>query len=391
MRVTFWGVRGSMPTPHPRTLKYGGNTPCVEIETPQGHTIILDCGTGITHLGKLLAEKTPPKGLHLMVFLTHFHWDHIQGLPFFTPLYDPRTQVFFHCFEAHGLTAKDALGGLMLTPFFPVNMSMMKGSKNFYIIGEERLKVFDVEISSRYLNHPQGCLGYRVESETGVFVYATDHEHGNATHDASIRKLAQGADILVYDGQYTPAEYQTHVGWGHSTWEEGIQVAQDADVKELVLFHHDPDHSDLFVDKMLLEARACFPHVHAAIEGTTVNFERQERGGSFRGRMEQRYSQRVPLEHPIRVSLQRVGQTEGEKTTLGDLSLDGSFFLVGHDWDMHHRFGVVVLVGTHRHLLRARNVVHHLHGASRSAVPVAWVSRTFTTSPLRFSISTCPA
>ena len=105
MRVTFWGVRGSMPTPHPRTLKYGGNTPCVEIETPQGHTIILDCGTGITHLGKQLAEKTPPKGLHLMVFLTHFHWDHIQGLPFFTPLYDARNQVFFHCFEAHGLTA----------------------------------------------------------------------------------------------------------------------------------------------------------------------------------------------------------------------------------------------------------------------------------------------
>ena len=190
-------------------------------------------------------------------------------------------QVFFHCFEAHGLTAKDALGGLMLTPFFPVNMSMMKGGKNFYIIGEERLKVFDVGISSRYLNHPQGCLGYRVESENGVFVYATDHEHGNATHDASIRKLAQGADILVYDGQYTPAEYQAHVGWGHSTWEEGIQVAQDADVKELVLFHHDPDRSDLFVDKMLLEARACFPHVHAAIEGTTVNFERQERGGQL--------------------------------------------------------------------------------------------------------------
>ena len=316
----------------------------MEIATPQGHTIILDCGTGITDLGKLLVEKTPPQGLHLMVFLTHFHWDHIQGLPFFTPLYDPRNQVFFHCFEAHGLTAKDALDGLMLTPFFPVDMSMMKAHKNFYIIGEERLKVFDVEITARFLNHPQGCLGYRVEAETGVFVYATDHEHGNATHDASIRKLAQGADILIYDGQYTPAEYQSHVGWGHSTWEEGIRVALDAEVKELVLFHHDPDHSDLFVDKMLLEARASFPRVHAAIEGTTVTFKRQEQGGSFGGRMEQRYSQRVPLEHPIRVRLQRVGQPEGEKTMLGDLSLDGSFFLVDHDWDIGTELDVEIEV-----------------------------------------------
>ncbi len=344
MQVSFWGVRGSMPTPHPRTLKYGGNTPCIEIVTPAGHTIILDCGTGITHLGKLLAEKTPPEGLRLMVFLTHFHWDHIQGLPFFAPLYDIRNQVFFHCFEAQGITAKDALGGLMLTPFFPVDMSVMKGRKNFYIIGEERLKVFDVEIVSRYLNHPQGCLGFRVEAETGVFVYATDHEHGNPTFDASVRKLAEGADLLVYDAQYTPAEYQTHSGWGHSTWEEGIAVATDAQAKELVLFHHDPDHSDLFLDKMLIEARSCFPRVHCAMEATTVVIEPQQKGAMFRGRMEQRYSQRVPLSQPIRVHLHRVGEGESEKTMLSDLSLDGSYFLVDHDWDIGTELDVEIEV-----------------------------------------------
>ena len=131
MQVTFGGVRGSMPSPGPSTFKYGGNTPCVEIGTPDGHTIILDCGTGITHLGKLLAEKTPPDGQHLMVFLTHFHWDHIQGLPFFTPLYDARNQVSFHCFQAQGMTARDALGGPMLSPYFPVSMNLIKSQKHF--------------------------------------------------------------------------------------------------------------------------------------------------------------------------------------------------------------------------------------------------------------------
>ena len=304
MHITFWGVRGSMPTAHPSTLRYGGNTSCVEIRTPEGHTIILDCGTGITHLGKLLAERTPPRGLNLMVFLSHFHWDHIQGLPFFAPLYDARNQVFFHCSGAQGMTAKDALGGMMLPPYFPVDMSVLKSRKTFRTIGEQRLKVFDVEIVARSLNHPQGCLGYRVEAETGVFAYATDHEHGNPKFDANVRDLAEGADLLVYDAQYTPAEYELHAGWGHSTWEEAVQVARDAAVKELVLFHHDPDHSDLFLDKMLLEVWNRFPRAAMATERTTTTIRRQR--NSFLGTIAQhRLSPRIPVATASRIRAQR--------------------------------------------------------------------------------------
>ena len=348
MQITFWGVRGSMPTPHPRTLKYGGNTSCVEVRTPAGHTIILDCGTGVAHLGKVLAARTPPEGHKLMVFLTHFHWDHIQGLPFFSPLYDPRNQVFFHCFEAHGMTTRDALGGLMLNPFFPVDMSVMRGHKNFYTIGEERLQVFDTEITTRYLNHPQGCLGYRIDCDDGVFVYATDHEHGNPKYDDGLRELACGADLLVYDGQYTPAEYPSHVGWGHSTWEEAAKVARDADVKDTMLFHHDPDHSDLFLDKMLIEARACHPRLHAAIEGATVTLDRRAVSTTFRTAVEQRQCQRVPLARPMQVRLQRIGSDgdgdEVEGTILSDLSLDGSFFMVDHEWDIGTELDVEIEV-----------------------------------------------
>ena len=349
MQVTFWGVRGSMPTPGPSTFKYGGNTPCLEIGTPEGHTIIFDCGTGITHLGKSLTEKTTTDdGQHLMVFLTHFHWDHIQGLPFFAPLYDARNQVSFHCFEAQGMSPKDALGGPTLTPYFPVSRDLIKSQKHFHIIGEARMKMFDVEIVSRYLNHPQGCLGFRIEAETGVFVYATDHEQGNPDLDASVRKLAEGADLLVYDGQYTPAEYKSHVGWGHSTWEEGVQIAHDAGVKELVLFHHDPDHSDAFLDKMLIEARACFPRLHAAMEGTTVNIKRQEAGAAFRSCMERRYCERLELARPLGVRLKRIGHNETETTLLRDLSLDGSSFLVDYDWDIGTEVDVEIEAPTSR-------------------------------------------
>ncbi len=306
MHITFWGVRGSTPTPHPHTLRYGGNTACVEVRTPAGHTVILDCGTGITALGKRLAEKTPREGLQLMVFLSHFHWDHIQGLPFFAPLYDARNQVFFHCFKAQGITTRDALGGLMLPPYFPADISVMRSQKNFRTIGEERMKVFDVEIVSRYLHHPQGCLGFRVEAETGVFVYATDHEHGHAKFDSNIRELAAGADLLVYDAQYTPAEYDSRAGWGHSTWQEGIRVARDSGARELVLFHHDPDHSDLFLDKVLLEACARFPRVDIAAEGTTVAIRNRPRASLPRNGDEQRPGQRIPIAVASRLRLQRV-------------------------------------------------------------------------------------
>ncbi len=343
MNITFWGVRGSVPTPHRRTLKYGGNTPCLEVRTPAGHTIIFDCGTGITHLGKLLADKTPKDGHRLTVFLSHFHWDHIQGLPFFAPLYNPRNQLFFHCFEAHGITARDALGGLMLTPFFPVDMSVMEARKNFYTIGEERLKIFDVEIVTAFLNHPQGCLGFRIEAETGTFVYATDHEHGDPKYDAAVRQLAKGADLLVCDAQYTPAEYKRHVGWGHSTWLEATKIASEAEVKELVLFHHDPEHSDLFLDKVLMEARTCFPRLNSAMEGSVATLSKGAES-SFHAAGDQRRCQRVSFGEPLQVRLKRVGAAEVEQAVVRDVSVDGSYFLVDHNWETGTELDVEIII-----------------------------------------------
>jgi phosphoribosyl 1,2-cyclic phosphodiesterase len=313
------------------------------------------------HLGKRLARETPADGHRLTILLSHFHWDHIQGLPFFAPLYDSRNCLYFHCFEAHGITVRDALGGLMLTPFFPVDISVMKGQKNFYTIGQERLKIFDVEIRTAFLNHPQGCLGFRIEAETGVFVYATDHEHGNAKYDAAVRELAAGTDLLLTDAQYTPAEYAHHVGWGHSTWLEATRIARDAGVKELVLFHHDPDHSDLVLDKILMEARACFPRVHAAMEGTTAGLCRRQ-DATFRPAIEMRHCQRVPIALPILVQLKRVGQdNEVEHAVLNDLSVDGSYFLVEHEWDIGTELDAEICVpgrgGATAEILRMRGTV----------------------------------
>jgi phosphoribosyl 1,2-cyclic phosphodiesterase len=273
MRVKFWGVRGSTPTPQPENMRYGGNTSCVEVRVGE-QLYIFDCGTGFRVLGQQLQDEFGEKKLPLSahVFVSHFHWDHIQGIPFFRPLYDRAdSQFLFHC-SSRTRSLKQVMDEQMASPYFPVNLSQMQAQQKFYDIDSGRLTLEDgVQIQTSWLNHPQGCMGFRMETKDGVVVYATDNEPGDAAFDKSVRKLAEGADVLIYDAQYLPEEYAAEKrGWGHSHWREAVNVVMESGAKELVLFHHDPDHNDVVIDKIVHDARNYYPKVRAAAEGMEI-------------------------------------------------------------------------------------------------------------------------
>lgn len=269
LRVKFWGVRGSTPTPQIDNLGYGGNTPCLEVRLPGGEVFVFDAGTGARNLGAALMEEKHGEDMSVTIFLTHFHWDHIQGIPFFAPLYEPnnRLQFISHCSTG---PLQEILGGQMAKPYFPVNFESATRRRDFVQLDGKAWRQGALLVQPFPLTHPQGAAGYRIEANGAVVVYATDHEHGVPEVDTGLRDIAQGADLLIYDSQYTPAEYEKHRGWGHSTWKEGVAVAQDARVKQLVLFHHDPSHNDDTMSHITDEARQFFDATSAAREGLTI-------------------------------------------------------------------------------------------------------------------------
>ena len=274
MQVKFWGVRGSTPTPQPENLRYGGNTSCVEVRLKDA-LYVFDCGTGFRPLGQQLEHESKGNPVLAHIFVSHFHWDHIQGIPFFGPLYDSGENRFiFHC-SSRTRSLKRVMEEQMASPYFPVDMSEMKARRDFYDIEEGRVPLGDeVTIEAMWLNHPQGCMGFRLESKHGVLVYATDNEPGDPIFDKNVRKLAAGADVLIYDAQYLPEEYAARKrGWGHSHWREGINIVMESGAKELILFHHDPDHDDALIDKVVQEARNYYPQVRAAAEGMEIGIE----------------------------------------------------------------------------------------------------------------------
>jgi phosphoribosyl 1,2-cyclic phosphodiesterase len=267
--VKFWGVRGTTPTPGREFSQHGGNTACVEVRLADGQILIFDAGTGVRRLGQSLMREYAGRHFTVKCFMSHFHWDHIQGIPFFAPLYSPAAEVTFYsirdCDEV-----RRTLEGQMLTPYFPVGFDYMSANRVFVKLDENGHNCNELAVRAFPMNHPQGAVGYQIEYRGAKIVYASDLEHGHASLDRVVREYACGADVLIYDAQFTPEEYKARRGWGHSTWLEATYVARDAGVKQLVLIHHDPDHDDSTLCHIVDKACEEFEFTRAASEGSCV-------------------------------------------------------------------------------------------------------------------------
>ncbi len=259
MKIRFWGVRGSIPTPGPDTSYFGGNTSCVQVLTEGQDIVILDAGTGIRALGiDLLKNHPDKKNIHLL--FSHTHWDHIQGLPFFAPLYIPGYSIDIYGPVHYEKSLEEILERQMEYTYFPVRVAELQANISYHEMKEESFELGDYKIKSKYLNHPVLCLGYRFEMNGSSFIYCTDHEpYYNFMEDEETEtemnqiveeqndRLAgflKETDLLVMDSQYTEEEYESHKGWGHSSTKHSIEIAIKSNVKRFALFHHDPDRTD---------------------------------------------------------------------------------------------------------------------------------------------------
>ena len=270
MQVLLRGARGSIPTPIAANLGHGGNTSCIQIIIPgQPGTFLFDSGTGIHSLSREMAED-PQASSSQHLFFTHFHWDHIQGLPCFAPLFSPHNTLTFYSTRTPE-ELKRILHGQMSNPYFPIDFDALPSTRHFIQLGDTGASFNDLTVEPFALHHPGGATGYRISRNGATIVYATDHEHGNPAADERLLHAATDADILIYDAQYTPEIYPSRIGWGHSTWLEATRLANRARVKQLVLFHHDPGHDDATLHQIVTQSRAHFPNTTAATEGLTLN------------------------------------------------------------------------------------------------------------------------
>ncbi len=274
--IRFWGVRGSIPTPGREFLKYGGNTPCIEVRC--GDTILIfDAGTGLKNLGRSLVDEFGDKPASVHLLITHTHWDHIQGFPFFSYVYMKEKEI--HVYGGHYFhDIKDLLAGQMKREYFPVILEEVSSNLVFHELYDNPLTIGDIEIYHTHLMHPALSLGFRLEYRGKVFVYATDNElivnkEIPEFNLENIQGLIRGADILVAECQYTDREYPNKAGWGHSTIEGVVRLARNSEVKKLYTFHHDPYHDDSFIDKMISSVKkSSKPHLEVigAREGMVV-------------------------------------------------------------------------------------------------------------------------
>ncbi len=271
MKIKFWGTRGSIPTPGKETVRYGGNTPCVEVRLNDDSLVIFDAGTGIRGLGDEL--MTAGESVKAYLIISHAHWDHIHGFPFFKPAFISGNEFTIIGAQSKVVKLRKIIADQMDKVYFPIQLNALKAKFKFVPIKEQVISVFDATLTSLYVNHPAFSLGYRLSSGGRTLVYISDNEPFDREVAKSIKNVdkmvvakymavkgdpnqrvfdfARGADILIHDTTYTPEEYVNHVGWGHSHYLFSLKVAAEARVKKLVLFHHDQTHDDNKIDEIL--------------------------------------------------------------------------------------------------------------------------------------------
>lgn len=268
----FWGVRGSIACPSSSHIGFGGNTSCVEVACGETR-VVFDAGTGIRGLGHRFMRDGVRQAT---ILLSHTHWDHINGFPFFSPAFQVDRKLHImagHLSEAGGI--RSVLAGQMANPMFPVPLEAMKSTMTFedFRAGDGFALPADprVRIRTAPLNHPDGATGYRVEYGGKALCYVTDTEHVIGAPDQHILGLIEGADVVIYDCTYTDEEFPRMIGWGHSTWEEGVRLCRAAGVGQLAIFHHDPDHEDDFMADVETKAREIWNGAFVAREDMRLN------------------------------------------------------------------------------------------------------------------------
>jgi phosphoribosyl 1,2-cyclic phosphodiesterase len=271
MRIRFWGVRGSIACPGPDTIRYGGNTPCIEVHCGE-HVLIFDAGTGLRPLGNALVRRTKLRDVN--IFLTHCHLDHVMGLPFFAPFFvDGYNITLWAGNLLPSANIEQVMRRLMSSPLFPVEVEIFKADIKFHDFksGDVLRPYEGITLHTALLDHPDGASGYRLEYAGRVFALISDTSGFPGKRDRELVSLARNADLIVYDATFTDEEIRSREDWGHSTWSRGVRLAQESGAKQLCLFHHDPSHDDDFMDALAADANDARPGTFAAREGQIVD------------------------------------------------------------------------------------------------------------------------
>ena len=290
MKIRFWGTRGSLAKPGPKTVRFGGNTSCVEVQSAAGTRLVIDCGTGAHELGQAIMREGVPSRGHVLI--SHTHWDHIQGIPFFAPLFVPGHSWDIYAPQGFGESLKETLAGQMEYTYFPVTPEAFGAQVRYHNLGEGSFTIDDLTIRTRYLNHPALTLAFRIEGDGASFAYSCDHEphsrelalgHGPIEgEDLAHAEFMEGVDLIIHDAQYVAPEYQAKQGWGHSTVEYALSIARQARAGQIALTHHDPARTDDEIDEYLARVAHDIgsdgPKVVAAYEGLVIEIGSSEAG-----------------------------------------------------------------------------------------------------------------